>query len=229
VTGRDLTGPSGTFNNLGSAIAIGDTNGDGLGEVITASPLEGVQEFRGRTTGLSATGVRQFTQDTSGVPGATEIGDYFGGALAVGDVTGDGRADAVVGVPGEDVGSTVDAGSIVLLKGSSSGLTGSGAQAFSQASAGVPGSPERADTFGGAVSILNLDGKGPLDVLVGVGNEFVSGNPPTQPSGYVNTFTGTAGGLEPAGAWSGAAFDLPDIHMQHFGWQFAPNTDWNFY
>jgi hypothetical protein len=39
-------------------------------------------------------------------------------SIAAGDVTGDGYGDVLVGVPGEDLGSTADAGSVVLLRGS---------------------------------------------------------------------------------------------------------------
>jgi hypothetical protein len=43
-------------------------------------------------------------------------------------VTGDGLADVLVGVPGEDIGNTRDAGSVVLLRGSKKGLTGTKSQ-----------------------------------------------------------------------------------------------------
>jgi hypothetical protein len=48
-----------------------------------------------------------------------ETGDLFGQAVEIGDLSGGGGTagpdDLAVGVPGEDVGSAVDAGAVVVL------------------------------------------------------------------------------------------------------------------
>ncbi|MDG4864862.1 FG-GAP repeat protein, partial [Streptomyces sp. T-3] len=66
-------------------------------------------------------------------PGAAEANDWFGSAVRIADVDGDGTADVAVAAKGEDVfsGSSRD-GADWLLRGSATGLTTSGAASFSE-------------------------------------------------------------------------------------------------
>ncbi|MFD9492226.1 MULTISPECIES: FG-GAP-like repeat-containing protein [unclassified Streptomyces] len=133
-------------------------------EDITIRP--GTVEIRyGSPSGLS-TRTTTITQNTPGVPGVNETGDEFGLALAAGDVTGDGYPDLAVGVPGEDIGSTDSAGSVVLLKGGPKGPTGSGALAFSQSTSGVPGASEQGDRFGEEVQLADVNDNNRADLIV---------------------------------------------------------------
>ena len=88
------------------------------------------------------------TQDTAGVPGASETGDRFGSGVDLGDIDGDGYADLAVGAAGENGG----AGAVTVLYGSPSGLTTGGAQYYTQNTAGVPGASEDGDLFGATVA-----------------------------------------------------------------------------
>ena len=81
------------------------------------------------------------------MPGAAETADNFGQAVATGDLDGDGYDDAVVGIPGEDIGAVSNAGGVVVLWGAPKGLTGVG----EQLAAGRQTS-ERAARFGAALA-----------------------------------------------------------------------------
>ncbi|MFI1441346.1 FG-GAP and VCBS repeat-containing protein [Streptomyces fructofermentans] len=154
---------------------IADFDRDGYGDFATFKfgtshedipNLPGTVEIRfGSPSGLS-TRTTKLTQNTPGVPGVNETGDQFGRALAAGDVTGDGYPDLAVGVPGEAIGSTRGAGSVVLLKGGPKGPTGSGALAFSQSTSGVPGASERDDQFGEEVLLADVNNNNRADLIV---------------------------------------------------------------
>ncbi|MDX2939506.1 FG-GAP-like repeat-containing protein [Streptomyces ipomoeae] len=185
-TGVSQTARSTGYYTLGGVIA--DVNKDGYGDYVArdvghvsevmTSEAGNVRVVYGSANGPS-TRTTKITQDTKGVPGVSEAenpssdlnGDQFGYSVAAGDVTGDGYPDIAVGVPGEDIGSIKDAGSVVLLKGGSSGLTGTGAQAFDQSDSGVPGASEAGDTFGASVSLLDVNANNRADLAVGAPGE----------------------------------------------------------
>lgn len=105
------------------------------------------------------------------MPGASERNDAFGWSLDAGDTNGDGYADIAVGVANEDLSGRSDAGSVVILRGSASGLTGTGSKAFSQDTSGVPGTAESYDYFGHSVLLTDVSKDGRAELISGARGE----------------------------------------------------------
>src|SRR5262245_61333547 len=147
---QNSTGVPGTsedFDNFGFSLAAGDFDGAGVDDLAIGVPGENnatgvVIVLPGQaTTGIGALTGTSFSQNTVGVPGTAEANDFFGGAVAAGDVNDDGHSDLAVGSPAEDNGR----GFVNLLKGTGTGLAGTGAQGFSQDSPGVVGTAQPND------------------------------------------------------------------------------------
>ncbi|MFC8124158.1 hypothetical protein [Streptomyces sp. NPDC057302] len=184
------------------AVGVGDVNGDHYDDLVAGESYHGkVAVAFGSADGLKADAVQEFDQDLPGVPGAEEEGDGFGSAVSVGDVTGDGYADIALGVTGEDVKTVGDAGAVVLVHGSANGVTGTGAQAFHQDTAGVPGVAEADDQFGAAAALLDVTGDGHRDLAVSSTRENAQ-------AGAVWSLRGSATGLT---ATNSVAFGPKDV------------------
>jgi hypothetical protein len=163
----------------------------------------------GSSGGVTGTGSKGFSQGAGGVGNADETGDLFGAALAAGDINKDGRADLVVGVPGESVGAVATAGIVQVLFGSTGGVVTTGNQAFTQNSAGVPDTAEANDKFGTALAVGDLTGDGFADVAIGSPGESVG---TVLNAGQVSVLLGSGTGLTGTGAtaWDQNATDVPD-------------------
>lgn len=135
-------------DGFGGDVSIGDTNGDGFGELaigvvfkdIGAAEDTGlVVLMNGSAQGVSRTGARTISQNTTGVPGTNEDMDYFGSDLLLSDVNKDGRADLTVSAAFEDEG----VGAVTALRGSATGITATGSKSFG------PGTFGLSRTYGG--------------------------------------------------------------------------------
>ena len=140
-----MPGTAGYEDHLGSTLAAGDSNGDGKADLAVYSPGDNyVTVVRGGTGGLVTSTAKGWTQNSSGIPGSTEKGDYWGASLRFADIKGTGYAALIVGAEGENSYK----GAITVIYSTSSGLTGTGAKYFSQNSTGISGTAENGDGFG---------------------------------------------------------------------------------
>jgi hypothetical protein len=145
VFNQDSAGIPGVAENndaFGESVQVADIDGDGYEDVSVGVPGEdfdgrsqagSVVTLRGAAFGLTGTGAKSYSQDTAGVPGVAENNDRFGAAAELVDTNADGRAELIVGAPGENA----DAGSVWVFKSTSSGVTPTGSFTFGAGTLGT--------------------------------------------------------------------------------------------
>jgi hypothetical protein len=167
----NTTDPSGDIP--APAIAYG-APGEDLGSVADAGRA-GMVLFGPNGTVAAAGAV---DQDSPGISGAVEAGDRFGQSVDLHQgpsgfscpVSGTRGWTLAVGVPGEDFGTTRDAGMVHMIKDLA------GDTLLSQDTAGVDGAPEAGDRFGAAMAMKTFcehDGPSHVRFVVGTPGEDI--------------------------------------------------------
>ncbi len=168
-------------DGFGRAFAVGDFNADGIDDLAVGVPFEtlsgqatagAVQVFFGQAgVGLRETGSQWLHQALAGMPTANVAGDRFGFSLAAGHLDPDAADDLAIGIPGENGWR----GAVLVLFGSSAGLTTSGARLFHQDSQegalAMLDVAEASDRFGSALAVADFDGNLLDDLAIGVYGE----------------------------------------------------------
>ncbi|GHC89908.1 hypothetical protein GCM10007079_35750 [Nocardiopsis terrae] len=195
----------------GSALALGHFDGDQYLDVAVGVSDEKVGEdgaagrlaiFHASADGLSPDNVELFDQDTPGIPGAPEEEDYFAADLAAGDVDGDGIDDLVVGMRSEAIGNATGSGAALVLFGNATGgIAATDSVWIDQDVAGVPGVVWENDHFGWTVGVLDMNGDGIAEPLIGA---------PGNSHGTVTLLEMERGSLVSATAYSQADLELEE-------------------
>jgi hypothetical protein len=195
------------FMRFGDALTGGDFDGDGRTDLAAAAPslslnpdpgtpgadvanakivhAGAVVVMRGTASGLTTDGATFLRQGREGLDETPELYERFGDSITAGDLTGDKRAELIVGVPSEDTPGTDPAkegghGAVHVIAGSETGLD----TANDRLIRGANGSG-----FGAAVVTGDLQGDGVRDLVVG--QPFASVGATSQ-AGSVQVFYGTA-------------------------------------
>ena len=148
--GYSLTGTNRYF-------AVG-TPGEGAGALEFAG---GVAVFSHTLSSGMPTPLLGLGQDSTGIGGASEAGDRFGASVSMtgyrpSDQTYNSDVLLAVGVPGEDIGTTADAGGVAVIRIQPSGAYTQVA-AFDNSVADVEGDAVADDFMGQRVAIINTD------------------------------------------------------------------------
>lgn len=198
-----------------SVAALADATGDGKPDFAVGALREdpnAAPDNAGRAYIFnSATGAMYKTL----VSGNQVTDGYFGACLAtVPDATGDGKADLVVGSPGETAGGKIGAGRAHLYNG----VTGALWKVL------TPGKPELNGRFGNAVGgVPDVNGDGRGDVVSGAPSEDVPG---VYNAGRVYLHSGASGSVlrsfalgapESNDAFGIAVCGMPDVNGDGFG------------
>ncbi|MEW9518155.1 FG-GAP-like repeat-containing protein [Streptomyces tubercidicus] len=135
--------------------------------------------------------------------------------ITQGDLDGDGHADLGVGAPEGTVSGKSKAGYVGVTYGAKGGVDTKRHSTLTQASAGVPGTPEAKDGFGSTVVRGDVDGDGYADLVVAANNEAIGS---TTQAGSVTIVFGSKSGL----SRDAIAFHAPKVAANaHFGDQIA--------
>ncbi len=158
---------------LGAALAAGDFNGDGWGDLAVGIPNRfgydgtdilsqagSVVVLYGHFGGLVPWDDVQFSQFSTDVHNTPHAFDHFGFALAVGDINDDFRDDLAVGVPGE--GGT---GAVQLFMGSPTGISLPDNAIWSEFE--IVGSSAVNDQFGSALAFGDFNADSIDDLAIG--------------------------------------------------------------
>lgn len=188
VFGSAVTLVPGCAGPTDESYAVG-ASGEDSGTLVNA----GIVTLRDAASGRG----RAFVQGGAGLPGKVEAGDAFGATLVT-------AGELVIGAPGEDVGTAVDAGDVTVVAldcDASGGLVPGPGHTWSQGASGAPGAAETNDRFGRALgsSLVTVSGQPSLQPRLVVGAPGESEGA-VRGSGNVTVFAAVNGALSSVGA-----------------------------
>jgi len=194
------------YERFAYALAAGDFNDDGYDDLAVGIPGDNlggaekagaVQLYYGSNGGLQSILDNYWSQFRPEVTDEPEDNDMFGWSLTTGDFDGDGYDDLAIGVPYEDITSTVtitDAGAVNVLYGTDNGIGFTGEQFWHQKIGSIQSICEENDRFGYTLTAGDFNGDGYFELVVGVPFEdWLESD-----TGIIQVLFGTSGGLTDA-------------------------------
>jgi len=171
-----------------------DFNGDGYRDLAYSNYSSGISGpggwqggavtvVYGKASGLDTAHTQVVHQDSPGIPGTGEEDDYFGESIGSADLNKDGYADLVVGNGTEHVGSAQYRGTVTIVWGSRTGLSGGTSLA---PRSGASGSQSH---FGSELATGDFNGDGSPDLTVIGGGEAWLYRGPFTKSGTTGSVT----------------------------------------
>ncbi|HEV8626907.1 MAG TPA: FG-GAP repeat protein [Acidimicrobiia bacterium] len=180
---------------FGLALAVGDFNGDGFGDLAVGANGEDigvggnnegtVTVFYGSAKGLVPTSAQRLTEATP------TAGNQFGFVLAAGDFNGDRKDDLAVDVLNKVVNGVPGAGAVLVYRGGSTGLVGTNPAQLDADEPGTKGVATKFAQFGSELEVGDVNNDGRSDLAVAAPFDTVKGK---LGAGAVHLFFGCSGG-----------------------------------
>ncbi len=163
----DILDKAQDYELFGSALATGDFNADGYDDLAIGVPEQNVvgedagavNVIYGSSDGLTAHSNQFWDLLDPDFPALPQANARFGDSLASGDFNGDSFADLAIGMPLRNIwvngiGEFRDAGMVIVMNGSTEGLTPVGSQAWHQDTPGIDDDVEEGDWFGASLAAI---------------------------------------------------------------------------
>ena len=153
-------------DQFGSALAVGDFDGDGYDDLAVGAPGEAVGDvdyagavntLYGSATGLTTAGSQIFYRNGGGLVGDVGVHQTLGATLAAGDFDADGCDELAIGIPDDYLASAMvfDGSVLVLDAEPGTGLVTAGQMSIDREQLGVVVDSEAG--FGSALAAGDLD------------------------------------------------------------------------